>query len=406
LNLLSVRDGLRNRGVLVVVAIGVFMLSWVFLSRGFYAHRGTSDAEQYQSWAAELREGQLPYRDFFFPYPPGALAVIGAPIVTGTAFDQPAFVRWFGRLMGVLGLCCVLIAALLQAWRAVAVLALAPLVVGGLIATHFDLWPATLTLAALAALMSDRDRQGWGLLGAAVAAKLYPAVLVPLALAWTFRRQGARELSRCLGVATAVLGAAFGPFVVLAPLGLWKSIYGQISRPLEVESLAASFLKTFGHPVTVGGQWGLVLAGHQAAGTISVAIGIAILGALWIAFARCAVNDADRLVRYAAASVAAFIAFGKVLSPQYPIWLLVLVPLVRGRRGLATTLMLVAVFVATDFISYGTNRFDEYAFASRWAWVELARNLGFVAITAALVAPMPSRERLPALWASEHPETA
>ncbi len=374
----------------------MFSLAWSALPHSFYAHRGTSDAEQYQTWAAEVRQGEVPYRDFSFPYPPGALIVVAAPIATGTVADQSAYVHWFGRLMWALGVCCLLIAVWLRAWRAVAVFVAVPLAVGGLVATRFDLWPATLTLAAVACLIRDRGRLGWALLGAAVAAKLYPLVLVPLAIVWTFRRQGRAELVRCAAIGAAVAAAMFLPFLVVAPRGLWDSVYGQVSRPLEVESLAASFLKTIGHPQTVGGPWGLAVSGHGAWGVLSALVGIAVLACLWLRFAKGAVDDSDRLVRYSAACVAAFIAFGKVLSPQYSIWLVVLVPLVRGRRGLTATLLLAGVLFATDYIWYGASRFDDYAFASSWAWLELLRNLGFVALVALLVLPVPGAARAPA----------
>ena len=75
--------------------------------------------------------------------------------------------------------------------------ALTPLLIGPLILSRFDLWPVLLVVASLAALVHERMRLGLGLLGAAVATKIFPLVLLPLAVLYVWRRRGRREaLSR------------------------------------------------------------------------------------------------------------------------------------------------------------------------------------------------------------------
>jgi hypothetical protein len=109
---------------------------------------------------------------------------------------------------------------------------------------------------------------------------------------------------------------------------------------------------------------------------------------LWVAFARGPATR-ERLVRYSAASVAAFIAFGKVLSPQFLIWLLPLVPLVRGRRGLAASAVLALALVLTQLwfpYRYWRLALHQDAIAT---WLVFARDLVLVALV--LVLALPSR---------------
>ena len=138
------------------------------------------------------------------------------------------------------------------------------------------------------------------------------------------------------------------PFLALSPGGLWGSLWRQLTRPLQIETLPGAFIETFGHPTIVASHGSLNLGGQATVEVILTVILIAVLLALWIGFARGPAESA-RLVRYAAACVVAFVILGKVLSPQFMIWLVPLVALVRGRRGIAAMSLVGVAAVAGQF---------------------------------------------------------
>ena len=89
----------------------------------------------------------------------------------------------------------------------------------------------------------------------------------------------------------------------------------------------------------------------------------------------------EALVSAAAAALCAFIAFGKVLSPQFMIWLIPVVPLVRGRRGLwASALLAVALVLTQIWFPFRYFRLALH-FEAGLSWVLLARDLALVATT-------------------------
>jgi hypothetical protein len=326
-----------------VVAAAGFLGAWVLVHRWFWAHGQIVDTPIYQAYGAAMRHGIVPYRDIPVEYPPAALPVFVLPTFAGD------YVTSFEALMALCGVGLVAVAAGVSRLAA-GFVALAPVLVGSLILSRFDLWPALLAAGALAALWAGRDRLGWGVLGLAVAAKLWPGVLVPLALAWTWRRRGGREALTAVAILVAVLAACFVPFAAVAPHGIWSSLTGQADRPLQIETLGASLLVVLGQGrgvETSHGSQNLVAPHAGLAAGVLPALQIAALVALWLAFARRR-RTRDDLLRYGAAAVVAFVAFGKVFSPQYLIWLVPLVPLVRGRRGLAATGLLTAALVLTQ----------------------------------------------------------
>ncbi|MDX6427425.1 MAG: hypothetical protein QOD52_2830 [Gaiellaceae bacterium] len=365
---------LPSRSEAAVAAGGLFLLCWGLVHLGFWSHGALVDWPTYQRYGdAILNHGLVPYRDFAVEYPPGALAVFIPPAAFGN------YAAAFAWEMAVCGVVLVAVVAAIRREAAFYV-ALAPVLAGSQILSRVDLWPALHTIAALAALLRGRHRLGWGLLGAAVAAKLWPLVLVPLALVWSYR---AGRLRAAL-VGLVVAAAVFVPFAIVAPHGLWESLRGQASRPLQIESLGASLFTAFGHPNVISSHGSQNVAGHGSVAALFSLLQVAALVALWIAFARGPATG-DRLLRYSAAAVCAFIAFGKVLSPQFLLWLIPLVPLVRGRRGLAATGLLTVALVLTQV--WFPRRYWDYVDAFRGADAVLARNLALVALLAVLVWP-------------------
>jgi hypothetical protein len=369
---------------LALLAAGGFLACWGIAHFTLYRHESkklVGDVGIYSGYGLPVRHGLLPYRDFGLDYPPGALPAFIAPAYLG---DYEAGFEWS---MAVLGACIAAIVALLRPGRAgIAFVVVSPLLVGTLMPTRFDLWPTLLMVAALAALVVDRHRLGFGLLGAAIAAKAFPIVLVPPAVVWTARRAGRAELARAAGCGVAVCVAAFLPFFVLAPHGTWVSVWGQASRPLQVESLGGALMITI-HKAGIEFTHG----SHNVTGTLSTPLAaaltvaqVAALACVWTAFARAPVDRA-RLLRFSAASVCAFVALGRVLSPQYLIWLVPLVALVAGRRGLVAIGVLTAALLLTHV--WIPSRYFQYIYENRWTWAVLLRDLALIALLAVLSLP-------------------
>jgi hypothetical protein len=358
-----------------ILAVGLFFFCWGLVHVGFWAHGQIVDTPTYQRYGdAIVHHGRVPYRDFGLEYPPAALPVFALPSLLGS------YATTFAWLMAACGAALVAVVTTLRL-SAAFYIAIAPLLIGSLILSRYDLWPALLVTGALAALVLGRERLGWGLLGAAVAAKLWPLALVPLALVWSWRR--GRAQSSLVGF--AVVAVAFVPFFLLSPHGVWESVRGQADRPLQVESLGAAFLTTFGHPRVITDHGSQNLAGEDGVAAALAIAAVLALVALWVAFALGPVTR-GRLLRYAAAAVCALVAFGKVLSPQFLIWLVPLVPLVRGRRGVLATALLTATLMLTQV--WFPRRYFEYVHTFRLAGVVLARDLVLVALFVVLAWPL------------------
>jgi len=385
-----VRHGVEQRPALAAAVAGIVLLAATSALPNvhFFDGGNRGDTPLYRTYGEDMRHGRLPYRDFFVEYPPGALPMFVAPAVLPGA----SFTFWSKALQWLLAAACIVLAALTLRtgrWRA-ALIGLTPALLGQVTFTRFDFWPAALTSASLAAFVSRRPRLALGLLAAAVAAKEYPLVLLPLFLI----ALPPRERRAGTAIFAVVLAAIVLPFAALGPGGVRYSLENQFRRPLQVESLGGAVLLVLHrlgayvpHIVSTYGSQNLSGGAASALGVLTALLEVAAIVAVWLLFARGR-RDHGALLSASAAAVLAFVAFGKVFSPQYVVWLVPLLPLAGGAALLS---LLGAALVLTQVWSQG--RYHEVVAGGRIVWAVLARDLAVVALYALAAAGLARKAR-------------
>jgi uncharacterized membrane protein len=266
--------------------------------------------------------------------------------------------------------------------------ALAPLALGPTVLNRYDLWPAALLAGGLAALVAGRTTIGLGVLGAAVIAKGYALAAAPPALLYAWGRGGRYELKRGATALFATILVVAAPFLVTGPGGLRHALRSQTGRGLHIESLGGSILAAadrlglYSADVVSGFAFELHGSLPDAVATMATLVQFAAVVTVWILYRRGPATG-QRLVVAAAAAVVGFAAFGKVLSPQFLIWLVPLVPL--GEGVVAPGLLLGALGLTQAFFP---SRYRGVLDIGAETWLVLGRNLVLVALFAVLAAQL------------------
>jgi hypothetical protein len=196
---------------------------------------------------------------------------------------------------------------------------------------NWDLFSILLTVAAL--LCFRRNRDGWGalLLAAAVWTKFFPIVLVPLVLLDRVLRRRWGDVWRVgavFGVASLLINAPFALQPTAEGLRLrewWLYFFSfNQARPREV-----NFWNFFD-------RFGLTLEQINRANAVLLATGVGVIMLLMVwSYMRAWSRPHTVLLAAALAAIAWFFFLNKVYSPQYSLWLVVLLALLAAPPTLA-----------------------------------------------------------------------
>ncbi len=310
-----------------------------------------------------MAHGGVPYRDVAFEYPPGALVAVLLPALFTAS--HAAYYVTFALLMAVTGVGVLIASARLLARLGIVgrdatvrlvALGLAPAALGGVMLTRFDLFPIRRDPPRAA----RPRRTGVSVLAAgcsavAIAIKVYPIVILPVAVAWVWRRSGRRRRARrarsrpwpCRSRLRCVRGASRR---AASPTASGRNSRARSRSRASARACCSSLHQVAGTSLEwASGSGSQNLLRHRRVGA-RLAVGARRRGRAGRALDRSS-RAGQRPTSVSCATrprlSRAFVAFSKVLSPQYLLWLVFLVPLVAGVAGRRASARL-AVAVRSD----------------------------------------------------------
>jgi uncharacterized membrane protein len=364
---------------LAVLAAGWALTLWV----APWSNERVNDLFVYRTFAEPVLDGGVPYRDVAFEYPPLAAPAIALPGLFGTGEEafRWAFALWTLAAAAAVVLLC---GALARATggdprRAMVAAALTPLLLGAMLRTHFDLFPVALLLAGLLLLCRDRPRAGLAVLGLGAMTKAFPLVAVPVALVWLVARGRRGEAWQGALACAAVIVVVAGAALAASPGGAADAV----RYHLEIESSPALVL--LGLDAAGAGEArsvssyrsdGLLHPASDAVTSVFAAAFVALVALLCVGLGA---PGGRELVIAGLAACVAFALFGKVLSPQFLIWLIPLGALAFAWRlhALAATAAIAAVLTQIEFPAH---YFDVVAREPLAITLVAVRNLALFAV--------------------------
>ena len=343
--------------------------------------------------------GKLPYVDFLVEYPPLTYLFYLLPVL----FFRTA-VSYFVALVFELMLFDILAVWMLfkvsarlgiSITRSLVVHAVLLVAVGPIIVASFDIIPAVLALVSVYFFIEGRNNWAWAFAVLGFMTKIFPIVLAPLFVLFLWRQKKYRQIFIGAAIFAGIALALSLPWLIINSRGYEIVAIYEIDRPLHSESVYGTILllaKILGIAKVGGiynyGSWNLTSSAAGIMAQVSFYITIALLLFTFYLYWRRSghAKEQTSLIQFSIASVLILMVSGKVLSMQYPVWLVPLIPLFRGRWQLPAVAALAVSGILGQFVyPYNYSLFE--AFSPPVIILLLFRNLLLVACAVMVLIP-------------------
>lgn len=349
-----------NRYLVNILGIGPWLITRIIMLLVLFKYDlinklplAHEDLMIYMYYARLILEGYFPYSDFAPVYPPLSLVIFLLPkFITNT---EHGYKLVFFLFMMLCELCCILLAIAIKRSVGGKRLDASSLIIfvlgycvlfsslGHIGYIRFDLVVSLVILISIYAMVRDRYILGWLFLAVGIGIKGYPAVIAPVFFIYALSRTRT-TIAIKQGAIGLISGSALVwiPFVLRNAKGVLDVFTTHTSRGIEIGSSYATVLmvaRWFGHSISTRHATDSIEIVSSYADALSkfsiIMIFIAMI-AVWaaagIAFIRRDPRltlDSQFLIQYSALAILAFMLTFKILSPQFLIWFLVFVPLLR-----------------------------------------------------------------------------
>jgi hypothetical protein len=328
------------------------------------------DMRIFHDYACRTMDGLIPYRQFTVEYPIAALPFFLLPRIAGPAL--PTYWVAFAAEILLFNACAVFLSAWwvnrtlgpaevrgCVAWYTAFFVSLCPLII-----TKYDAIPMALGFGAACAWFTGRAKIGGCLAGIGALTKIFPGAIAAPGLIWDATRPPGQR-GRGLAALVASVAAATASWLALGGVGVLDSLRYHAERGIELGSLYAGLLMAIGTVTrapmnTAYTHFSTELVAPGTAVAAAVAFPIQV-GAIGIVMVRCALVHCAEPMRDAGAAILAFIVFGKVLSPQYLIWLLPFLAVISLPMGTWVRLGFLGACCATTLVyPWGMDRLPAF----------------------------------------------